>query len=314
MNKILFTIALGGLFTTSHLKAQVVLEALEGGIPFTPSAKCLERVYDKHYGDGVHNYIYCAVQGPNGKKWLNLNLGAEYAKESSPHFNPEAVPTDYNDWKAFGNLYQWGRDSDGHEQVEYRQGSENWEFRPINGVRTTLVGPGETSNQMVSVSTSNYYASDDPGKTWLRDPCPEGYRVMQREDVFALVDISSLSGGFSTPNIIVWAIFLPDLYIVTAPASDKAVHPGWNLSMARLNHIHNMGGSSNLWLGEHLNNFAYLYEHGPNRKKWEPIHDMQQGFPVFDVGATYWGERYDYIIGNEPRSQPSARAVRCVQK
>lgn len=43
----------------------------------------------------------------------------EYSREPTPnnpnpHFTPEAIPKDHNDWKAFGSLFQYGRDADGH--------------------------------------------------------------------------------------------------------------------------------------------------------------------------------------------------------
>lgn len=57
MKKILFTIAMGGLLLTSHLKAQVVLEALEGADFIVPSGwnvevqsvRYLASVYDNNY-------------------------------------------------------------------------------------------------------------------------------------------------------------------------------------------------------------------------------------------------------------------------
>lgn len=62
MNQLILSslLLLGGI----SANAQHLLEALDA--PNTNS-KCIERVKDRNYGDGDHNFIYCAVQGPNGK-------------------------------------------------------------------------------------------------------------------------------------------------------------------------------------------------------------------------------------------------------
>lgn len=194
MSKLLYIASLGGLLWSSQSKAQVVLEALEA-----PNGKCLERVYDKHYGDGDHNFIYCAVMGPNGKKWLNLNLGAEYAKESSPHFNPEAVPTDYNDWKASGSLFQYGRKADGHELVTYQKGSEYWHVSRVYPIIYTTVNSINSPKNFVDTYDA-YWANDITelgaplSALWqgVNNPCPNGYRVMNINDVMAFVQQNKL--------------------------------------------------------------------------------------------------------------------------
>lgn len=176
-------------------KGQLLLEALEGRL----NEKCIERVKDKHYGDGLHNFIYCAVQGPNGKKWLNLNLGAEYAKEDSPHFNPEAEPIDYKDWKASGSLFQYGRKADGHELVTYDGSYNQWLVKRVFPVISETVDPINSPKNYVNKSFhywSNQHNSlpdDLPALSALWDgvnnPCPEGYRVMNKEDLLAFAKV-----------------------------------------------------------------------------------------------------------------------------
>lgn len=311
-------ILLGFLALAPFAKGQLLLEALEGG--FTPSEKCLERVYDKHYGDGVHNYIYCAVQGPNGKKWLNLNLGAEYAKESSPHFNPEAVPTDFNDWKAFGNLYQWGRGSDGHEQVEYRQGSQRWEFRPINGVRSNFLFPGETSNQMV---VSNTYDSYQYllGSTWQNDPCPDGYHIATSADATTLGRIDQVLGSYVNTSIFKFEN-APQLRLVTAPTFIKDYgspsSDGFYQTEASSGDV--FSGTSSVWLKDG-NRPLYLKdgnwipspEGKINTDRWYLDRGLFYGYGlVADLGITQKRRANDSFFDEED-IWVAALAIRCVQ-
>jgi hypothetical protein len=55
--------------------------------------------------------------GEDGKVWLNNNLGADYSNVSSSSFSPGTQATVYNDYHAYGSLFQWGRPADGHELI-----------------------------------------------------------------------------------------------------------------------------------------------------------------------------------------------------
>lgn len=207
-NIIYNSLILCAFLISTQSKAQHLLEALEGGIiALTPSEKCLELVKDKYYGDGDHNFIYCAVMGPNGKKWLNHNLGAEYSREPTsnnpnPHFNPEAVPTGHNDWKAFGSLFQYGRDADGHELGKYDTKPQYfpvshsiWTYELKNPARTSSISNTENSNQFV-MNIDGWLANGSDSKplmyanwstTGTKDPCPPGYRIMNESEAKSLI-------------------------------------------------------------------------------------------------------------------------------
>lgn len=294
-------------------KGQLLLEALEGG----QNEKCLERVKDKYYGDGDHNFIYCAVMGPGNKKWLNLNLGAEYAREGSEYFNPEAVPTDHQDWKAFGSLYNYNRDSDGHELVQYRRGTSKWEVKHKNGYTTNRPNAGEKSN--IVASEAKYYAEWELSN----DPCPNGYRVV---DSSLLVGTTGYTweGLFSGTSIMkhnsysswtlvtapawsdsVWSI--PDHYGDTYyPSNEDYVATNSTLAEARY-------GTSGLWLGKSVNpirnyvnnTWVIGYDSGADTRP------QKTGY--FDRGIVNQngGRIAEYGISN---SYASAVAVRCVEK
>lgn len=217
MKTIIYSIALlGSVFCTSQLKGQVVLEALEAQKPihpfvqnFTPSERCLELVYDKHYGDGDHDFIYCAVRSYNGRKWLTLNLGAEYAKESSPHFKPDANIIDNQDWKAFGSLFQEGRKADGHELVTYSvrdiattspqllnsgYSGNYWYAERKYPVTEIKQDPLNSNQSFVFVSQLERWMTDRSNEEnlWagdkLNNPCPNGYRIMDSDDLRNILD------------------------------------------------------------------------------------------------------------------------------
>lgn len=277
MRKIL--ILLGMLALTPQFKTQLLLEALEGEVPFTPSEKCLERVKDKYYGDGDHNFIYCAVMGPNGKKWLNLNLGAEYAREGSPHFNPEAQPTDYNDWKAYGSLFQWGRGADGHELGKYIDDPNNvywiYEFKNplINSQidnntlsKNTVVNSSGWTSGLNITSVNNNWATQN-----TKNPCPNGYRVMSSTDVKHIthnIDIpENNTYGYATssrliPNlngVYVNLLLAPN---VEPPISGRSITPSRKLDVESAR-----SGTSMLWVLPESGNDLLRYGH-----TWERPH------------------------------------------
>lgn len=99
------------------------------------------------------------VTSTTGKVWMDRNLGASRAATSS------------TDSDAYGDLYQWGRNSDGHQS------------RTSN----TAAGPvasGEEGSNFITVSSSPYdWLSTQDATRWdgdtkgAHDPCPNGYRV-----------------------------------------------------------------------------------------------------------------------------------------
>ncbi|SZD72608.1 fibrobacter succinogenes major paralogous domain [Candidatus Ornithobacterium hominis] len=143
-------------------------------------------LFDKHFGDGKHDFVYCATTVTEtatnyNKTWLNLNLGAEYANIHSSHFDPtvnKVNKTDdeaaNEDDKTYGSLYQWQRASDGHE------------FR---GAETTTTQAQDWRNAGSSAFIKGNYnwvdgsenASGADLRLWqaggYNNPCPSGYHV-----------------------------------------------------------------------------------------------------------------------------------------
>ena len=110
-----------------------------------------------------------------GKVWLDRNLGASRVASSS------------TDSDAYGDLYQWGRNTDGHQ------------LRTNTATTSGPVSSGSEGGNFVTSSSGNNYdwlsSRDDTrwnGSTkGTHDPCPNGFRVPTNAEWNA--ELSSLS-------------------------------------------------------------------------------------------------------------------------
>ncbi len=112
--------------------------------------------------------------------WMDRNLGASQ------------VATAKDDAASFGDLYQWGRNTDGHEKRSsgtaagpVTAGNEGVNFITFNGDWLTL--PDDTR--------WNSGTAMAPVKG-VHDPCPSGYRVPTKEELVKDVDLAA-SGNTS---------------------------------------------------------------------------------------------------------------------
>lgn len=76
-----------------------------------------QTVYD------TYGLPYITVLGADGNIWLDRNLGATQ------------VATAFNDYRAYGSLFQWGRGADGHQLITYTSATAG---TPVNGNTSTL--------------------------------------------------------------------------------------------------------------------------------------------------------------------------------
>lgn len=122
--------------------------------------------------EGLHQYIngswqamvtnstgnYGTVVNPvTGKVWLDRNLGATQVATSS------------TDVASYGDLYQWGRNADGHQLRS-------------SGTTTSQASHFFTSNSMFIISTNWLSGSTPPTHMWSgtaaeNNPCPCGFRI-----------------------------------------------------------------------------------------------------------------------------------------
>ena len=119
-----------------------------------------------------------------GKTWMDRNLGASQAATSS---------TDAN---SYGDLYQWGRRSDGHQCR-------------TSATTTTLSSTDQPTNgNFILVSGLNDWRSPQNNNLWqgisgINNPCPIGYRLPSEAEF-----LSEKSTWSSNSNIGAFGSFL----------------------------------------------------------------------------------------------------------
>ena len=125
----------------------------------------------------------------NGKCWLDRNLGAS------------RVATAYNDAEAYGDLFQWGRCDDGHQD----RSSANY-AGPV--VSSSCSGGNAWDGEFITNSSSPYDWIDPQDNTlWqgvsgTNNPCPPGWRIpteAEWETERASWDTYDYNGAFGSP-------------------------------------------------------------------------------------------------------------------
>ena len=181
--------------TTYHVRAYATNSAGTGygnAISFTTTAADENQVTFVYNGATV---TYGVITSPTtGRKWLDRNLGASQ------------VATAYNDYRAYGHLFQWGRPADGHQLINYSNGTSG---SPVNGKTKTLAtsdAPGHstfiTPDNTVEQGGVFIYDWRDNQNTnrWAinsQGACPTGWHIPTAAEWAAETGITNLSTAFS---------------------------------------------------------------------------------------------------------------------
>jgi hypothetical protein len=126
-----------------------------------------------------------------GKKWLDRNLGAA---------NP---PSSVSDFANYGDLFQWGRLADGHQEIN-RSGPNDADMIVVNGTDLALSStdvPGHSKFIVTNGTAPNDWRSPQNNSLWqgvngINNPCPTGWRLPTLAE-FAAESITNLTDGFS---------------------------------------------------------------------------------------------------------------------
>jgi uncharacterized protein (TIGR02145 family) len=124
------------------------------------------------------------VTSATGRIWMDKNLGAS------------RVATSMTDTEAYGDLYQWGRGTDGHE-------------KRTSGMTATLSASDNPGHPQFITASSEPYDWRSPkndslwqGVNGINNPCPTGFRLPTAEEWQEEIDSwnsKDAAGAFASP-------------------------------------------------------------------------------------------------------------------
>ena len=121
------------------------------------------------------------VLSPTGQVWMDRNLGAS------------RVATSSTDTEAYGDLYQWGRGTDGHEKRD-------------SGTTATMSisdTPGH-GNFIIPTNDSFDWRTSQNDNLWqgasgINNPCPSGFRLPTINELAAELPNNDAASAYESP-------------------------------------------------------------------------------------------------------------------
>ena len=172
-----------------------------------------------------------------GKIWMDRNLGA--SKVATVNNNTDTL--------SFGDLYQWGRGSDGHQcRINYNT---------TNTLSTTDVP--NNSKIIVPINYPSDCRSPQNNNLWqgvngINNPCPIGYRLPSQNEFQS--EVNSWSSSSYTP--FTSKLKLPLAGYILYSAGTTSIDPGGGSGYYWTSTI--IGVSANIIYFNYSNNTAYL--------------------------------------------------------
>ncbi|MEA2018000.1 MAG: PKD domain-containing protein, partial [Campylobacterota bacterium] len=128
-----------------------------------------------------NNFTYSTITSSvTGKIWMDRNLGASRAC------------TSFDDTQCYGDYYQWGRNTDGHEKSD----SSTTSTQATSTSNVNNGGKFITSSSSYSYDWAKNADSDGTTRSANWNPCPTGYRIPTIEELEA-ENISDRSDAYS---------------------------------------------------------------------------------------------------------------------
>lgn len=139
------------------------------------------------------------VSPTSGKKWLDRNLGAK------------RVATAFDDYQAYGDLFQWGRPDDGHQLINWTSAITGTAISETTTELATSDVPGHSKFILAPyvVGTLLDWRDDNNRNRWAtapQGPCPAGWHVPTLSEWGAEVPSTvnngtATSGGITDRNV-----------------------------------------------------------------------------------------------------------------
>lgn len=185
----------GILLTTFDVAGTPLELRLLPGVPDKYAGKKTNSYVAQEANLYEHDMFYMPVNAPAGGTWLSYDLGAYTTNLKHPDFYPLAK--DRLTHLSTGSLYQWGRDSDGHELRE-NPTSTNPKYGTTATISTRAI-PGHSQVITGKTTYDTWFDMDNVrseendlynitgnsflwGKTnSVQQPCPAGYNIVKVE-------------------------------------------------------------------------------------------------------------------------------------
>ena len=134
--------------------------------------------------------VYGIIISPTtGKKWLDRNLGAKRAAMA------------FDDYEAYGDLFQWGRPADGHELMNWTASTTGTAINGMTAVLATSDNPDHNNFIDANSSAAYDWRDDNNNNRWGTAPtgaCPAGWHVPTENEWKSEVSAALYSGGTAT--------------------------------------------------------------------------------------------------------------------
>jgi hypothetical protein len=130
----------------------------------------------------IETVVQDVVLPISGQTWMDRNLGATAA----------ATLPNSTDPATFGDLYQWGRNKDGHED------------RTNLNTDTGQVASSKAYNGGLFIEDESHWTHFSANRLWedgINDPCPSGYRVPTKLEMETAFGDFSLTAEYRLLNI-----------------------------------------------------------------------------------------------------------------
>ena len=178
--------------------------------------RAIAAIPDRNITDINHKMFYLPiVDFVSNNIWLSNNLGADYSNFSKVDvFNPKQQATSTTDFNAYGSLLQWGRNTDGHELMNWTNGSSGTKVNTATSTQSTSATTTNGNFIYNTSTTSNWLTSNNvslwQGVDGTNNPCPIGYRIPTKAELAQFFVNISMNNStsynqtkFSTPGYLI---------------------------------------------------------------------------------------------------------------